>query len=237
VNWTVLRVTARALFGRRRFFLLLPLPALMVGLAALADGLGASPVDWAPPVILGLGLGVVLPVLALVIGAGVLGAEIDDGTIVHILAKPLPRREIILAKLVVAVVVTAVAVGIPMYVTGVMADSPRFGLGLVVGSTLGAAAYSALFLALSLLTRRPVLVGLVYVLIWEGLLGNVLSGTQVLSIRQYVITVADRVGPSDLLATSVSVPVALGMAFVFTVGATVLAVDRLRSFSIVGETS
>ena len=91
-----------------------------------------------------------------------------------------------------------------------------------------------LFILLSLLTRRPVLVGLVYVLIWEGLLGNLLSGTQVLSVQQYVIAVADRISESSYLSTSVSLPVSLAMAFIITVGATVLAIDRLRSFTVVG---
>jgi ABC-2 type transport system permease protein len=237
MNLTIVRITARALFGRRRFFLLLPLPLLVVGLAVLADALGEPPEEWGPSMIVGLGFAVVLPVLALVIGTGVLGAEIDDGTIVHVLSKPLPRREIILAKLSVAAVVTAVTVAVPMFATGLVAGSVRLGVGLAVGAAFGAVAYTALFLMLSLLTRRPVLVGLVYVLIWEGLLGNVLSGTQVLSIQQYVIAVSDRVARSDLLTTSVSLPVALAMGFIVMVGATVLAVDRLRSFTVVGETS
>ena len=111
-------------------------------------------------------------------------------------------------------------------------------VGLVVGALVGSIAYSALFVALSLLTRRPVLLGLIYVLIWEGLLGNFLTGTRVLSIQQYVIAVADRVSHSATCSTPRSrSPVALGMAFVFAVGATLLAIDRLRSFSVVGETS
>ena len=43
------------------------------------------------------------------------------------------------------------------------------------------------------------LLGLVYILIWEGLLGQFVSGTRVLSIEQYVITIADRIAPTDLL--------------------------------------
>jgi ABC-2 type transport system permease protein len=237
MNMTIARITARALFGRRRFLLLLPLPALVIGLAVLANSLGAGSNDWGAPVIVGLGLGVVLPVIALVVGTGVLGSEIDDGTISHILAKPLPRSEIILAKLVVAIVVTAVTVGVPLFVTGLIASSVPLAVGLVVGSVVGSIAYSALFLALSLLTRRPVLVGLLYVLVWEGLLSNLLDGTRVLSIRQYVITVADRVAQSDILNSRLSLPLALGMTFVVAVGMTLLAVDRLRSFSVVGETS
>jgi ABC-2 type transport system permease protein len=236
MNPTIVRITARALFGRRRFLLLLPLPLLVVGMAVLADALGEPPDEWGPPIIVGLGIAVVLPVLALVIGTGVLGAEIDDGTIVHILAKPLSRREIILAKSAVAVVVTATTMAVPMFAIGLVAGSTRLAVALAVASALGAMAYTAVFIALSLLTRRPVLVGLVYVLIWEGLLGNLLSGTQVLSIQQYVIAVADRISQSPFLSTSVSLPVSLAMAFIFTVGATVLAIDRLRSFTVVGET-
>ncbi|MEU8420207.1 ABC transporter permease subunit [Micromonospora sp. NPDC048835] len=234
---TITWITARGLFGRRRFLLLLPLPLVLLGLAVLCRSLGVDPGEWGPPVLVGLGLAVVLPVVALIIGTGVLGAEIDDGTVVHILTKPLPRWQIVLPKLGVSAGVTAATVAVPLYVAGVLADSVRLGLALAVAGALGALAYSAFFLALSLVTRRPVLLGLVYVLIWEGLLGNFVSGTKVLSIQQYVIALADRIAPTGLLETSVSVPVASVMTALFSVGFTVLAIDRLRSFSVAGETS
>lgn len=237
MNTTIIAITTRALFGRRRFLLLIPLPALMVGLAVLVRALGADPKDWAQPVIIALGMAVVLPVVALVVGTGVLGSEIDDGTLAHVLAKPLPRSEIILSKLLVAFLVTAVTVCVPFFLVALVAGSVSLGIGLVVGGLLGSLAYCSLFVALSLLTRRPVLVGLVYVLVWEGLLGNFLSGTRVLSIQQYVIEVADRVSRSDLINGNVSLAVSLAMSFVFVAGATLLAIDRLRSFSVVGETS
>jgi ABC-2 type transport system permease protein len=237
INPTIVWITMRGLLGRRRFLLLLPLPAMVVGLALLAESLGAEPVDWAQPILVGLGIAVVLPVMALIVGASVLGSEIDDGTIVHILTKPLPRREVVLSKLLVAVVATAATVGAGMFLAGLVAGSVRLGLGLVAGTVVGVLAYSALFLALSLVTRRPVLVGLVYILIWEGLLGNVVSGTRVLSIQQYVITVSERVADTTLFEGTVSVPVSLAMAAGVSVAATVLAIDRLRSFSVAGETS
>ncbi|MCG5440937.1 ABC transporter permease [Micromonospora foliorum] len=234
---TITWITARGLFGRRRFLLLLPLPLVLLGLAVLCRSLGVDPGEWGPPVLVGLGLAVVLPVVALIVGTGVLGAEIDDGTVVHILTKPLPRWQIVLPKLAVAAGVSAATVALPLYVAGVLAESVRLGLALAVAAALGALAYSALFLALSLVTRRPVLLGLVYVLIWEGLLGNFVSGTKVLSIQQYVIALADRLAPTGLLETSVSVPVASVMTALVSVGFTVLAIDRLRSFSVAGETS
>lgn len=233
---TVAWITARGLFGRRRFLLLLPLPILVVGLAALTRGFGVDPHEWAPPVILGLGFGVLLPVTALIVGTGVLGAEIDDGTIVHILAKPLPRWRIVLPKLLVAAAVTAATAAIPLYVAGVLASGVRLGLALVAGSVIGAVAYTALFLALSLITRRPVLLGLVYVLVWEGLLGNIVSGTRALSVQQYVVSISDKIADTSLFAGTVSIPVSAVMAGLVTVGFTVLAIDRLRSFSVAGET-
>jgi ABC-2 type transport system permease protein len=236
-NPTIARITLRALFGRRRFLLLLPLPMLVVGLAVLFDGLGARPEDWVEVIVGALGLGVVLPVLALIIGSGVLGSEIDDGTLAHILAKPLPRREILLSKLVIAVGVTTVTTGVPFALLGVIAGSGELALGLAAGAAVGSLVYCSLFTALSVATRFPVLIGLAYVLVWEGLLTNILSGAGVLSVQQYVRTVVDRVSASELTTSSVSLAVALSMAFVFTVGGTLLAIDRLRSFSVVGETT
>lgn len=234
---TISWITLRGLFGRRRFLLLFPLPVLLVGLAILARSAGVDPGQWGQPVVYGLGLGVLLPVTALIVGTGVLGAEIDDGTLLHILTKPLPRWQIVLPKLLVAAGVTALTVALPLYVAGVLADSVRFGLGLAAASAVGALAYSAFFLALSSVTRRPVLLGLVYVLIWEGLLNNVVTGTRVLSIQHYVVTVTDRIAPTPLLDGSVSLPVAIVMSVLFTIGFTMLAIDRLRSFSVAGETS
>jgi ABC-2 type transport system permease protein len=175
----------------------------------------------------------VLPVIALIVGTGVLGSEVDDGTIVHVLTKPLPRRDIILAKLLVASGVTALTAAVPLFVAGVLAGSVRLGVGLAVAATVGALAYSALFLLLSLLTRRPVLLGLVYILVWEGLLGRFVSGTRVLSIEQYVITIADRISPTGLFQGRVSLPVAA----IFALGGTLYAINRLGSFSMAGETS
>ena len=237
MNATIASITARALLGRRRFLLLLPLPLLLVGLAWLAHGLDPDPSAWGEPVVAGLGFAVVLPMIALVVGTGVLGAEIDDGTIVHVLATPVARRDIVLAKLAVAAGVTTAVAATAMFLTGVIVGSVRFGLGLAVACVVCSIAYSAVFLALSLLTRRPVLLGLLYVLIWEGLLGNFVSGTRVLSVQQYVVSLAARWADTTLLTGTVKIGVALGMSAAMIVAGAWVTINRLRSFSIAGETS
>ncbi|MBG0563225.1 ABC transporter permease [Actinoplanes aureus] len=234
---TVALITARGLLGRRRALLLLPLPLLLIGLAAICRANNLSPDQWGQAVIVGLGFAVVLPVVALIVGTGVLGSEVDDGTLVHILTKPLPRRDIILAKFGVAVLVTAITTTLPLFAVGLLAGSAELGIALAVAAVAGSIAYSALFVLLSLLTRRPVLLGLVYILVWEGLLGRFLSGTRVLSIEQYVITIADKLSPTDILPSQVGITTAIVMSAVFAVVCTVIAINRLGSFSLAGETS
>jgi len=180
---------------------------------------------------------VVVPLMSLIIGTAVVGSEIDDGTIVHILTKPIPRSEIVLTKLAVAAAVAAVVNAVTMFVCGAIMLDTRFAVGAAVGAAVGSICYCALFLALSLVSRRPVLLGLAYILLWEGLLGNVLAGTSNLSIEQFGLTLSIVVSGSDQLSAPVHTVTAIVMSGVFLVGATWLAINRLQSFTMRGETS
>jgi ABC-2 type transport system permease protein len=59
----------------------------------------------------------------------------------------------------------------------------------------------------------------------------------VLSIQQYVISLAHLWSGSDLIKGTVSITVAFIMSAVFTAVGFYFATDRLRSFSVAGETS
>jgi ABC-2 type transport system permease protein len=235
MNLTIIGITVRALLGRRRVLMLLPMPLVLVGLTLLGANVGEPEGDWGPAVFGNLGLSVILPLTALIVGSSVLGLEIDDGTITHLLTKPLPRSEIVLSKLAVAWVVTTVATGVPLAVAALIAGSTTLAVGLVLGAALGALAYTALFLALSVLTKRPVAVGLVYIMLWENVLVGFVDGAKVFSVREHATTVADTVGNTPLLDSSVSLTTALVMSAVFIVVGTVGATQRLRSFALTGE--
>lgn len=235
MNTTVMALTARALLGRRRVLLLLPMPLVLVGLTVVGVLSVADADDWGPPVFGGLGFAVVLPLTALIVGSSVLGLEIDDGTITHLLTKPLPRSEIVLSKLAVAWVVTTVATGIPMMVSAMIVGSGRLAAGLACGTLLGALAYCALFLALSLLTKRPVAVGLVYIMLWENLLVGFVDGARVLSVQQHATTFANAVADSELLNDTVPVVTAMIVAALFVAVGIVGATAKLRSFTLAGE--
>lgn len=236
-NPTIAGITLRGLLGRRRSLLLIPLPLVLIGMTAVGRLSGVAPKQWAPGILVALGMAVVVPLTALIIGTSVFGSEIDDGTIVHILTKPLARREIVLTKFAVAAGVTGVVAGVSMLAAGLVTGSGRLGLGLAVGALVSAVVYCALFVMLSLMLRRSVLIGLGYLLVWEGLLGNLLDGTKVLSVQQYSLTIAKQISGSALLKSYDSMTLSVVMCAVITVGALLLSVDRLRSFSLAGETS
>lgn len=172
------RITVRGLLGRRRFLLLFPLPVLLLIAAVIGRISGEEPQEWAEPVLTQIGFGVVLPLIAMIIGTGVLGSELEDGSAVTVLTTPVPRRTIVLTKLAVAIGLTTVATALPMFLAGIIVDSARLGVGLAAGAFVGSVAYCGLFVALSVLSRRPVLIALGYLVIWESTLANVLSGVR-----------------------------------------------------------
>jgi ABC-2 type transport system permease protein len=235
MNLTIIGLTARALLGRRRVLMLLPMPLVLVGITLIGVSSPVDGDDWGPTVFGNLGLSVILPLTALIVGSSVLGLEIDDGTITHLLTKPLPRSEIVLSKLAVAWVVTTVSTGIPLVVAALIAGSGSLAVGLAVAAALGSLAYSALFLALSVLTKRPVAVGLVYIVLWENVLVGFVDGARVFSVREHATTVADTIGNTSLIESNVSLTTSLIMAAVFIVVGTVGATQRLRSFALTGE--
>jgi ABC-2 type transport system permease protein len=223
------RITVRGLLGRRRFLLLLPLPLLLIGAAAIGRISGVDPERWADPVLTQVGFAVVLPLIAMIVGTGVLGSELEDGSAVT-------RGTIVLTKLAVAIGITTAATAVPMFVAGLIVDSVRLGLGLAVGAFVGTVAYTTLFVALSVVSRRPVLIALGYLVVWESTLANVLSGVRYLSIQQFAVAVGDRAASTDLVTGQLSSLYAVLATAVLAVAATTLAIDRLSAYSVRGET-
>jgi len=190
MNATISKLALQALLGRRRFWLLVAFPAAMVGLTALVVLMsGEDDPGW---MLVGqLGFTIVLPLVAILAASSVLGPEVDDGSVVYLLAKPVNRYGVAFSKWVVAWLATLVVGAGSLLLAGLVAGGGEQALGWFVASLVAATTYSAFFLALSAFTRHAVVVGLVFVLIWEGLLGGLLSGVAWLSIGQWGITVGD----------------------------------------------
>ncbi|NPC40929.1 ABC transporter permease [Nocardioides sp. zg-1230] len=231
INTTIAKLALQALLGRRRFFLLLAFPVLLLGLVALVTALVDG--DAAFSVLPNLGYPLVLPLVAILATSSVLGPEVDDGSIVYLLSKPVNRYGIAISKWLVALAATLVAGALPFLLAGPVTGHSTRATALFVAAAVAGTAYSALFLAISAVTRHAVIASLVFVLIWETLLGNLFSGVAWLSIGQWGLRIGHEI--SDYLPD----PANLGYAIVVSLAVTVVGVwfagDRLRSFSLRGD--
>ncbi|HEV7604385.1 MAG TPA: ABC transporter permease [Candidatus Limnocylindrales bacterium] len=227
-------VTLRGLLGRRRFVLLVLLVGLPVLIGLLIRVSGGRP-D-ADRVLDTLVVRTIMPIVALVIGTAAIGSEIEDGTAVFLMIKPIPRWKIVLAKALVAAGLTVALVVPSVVLTGLLlgtrADPTTSIVGFSVACLAGGSAYAVGFTTLSVFTSRALLVGLGYTLIWEGVLAGLLEGTKFLSVRQATLGVAAALGVKlrDPLAPAVSVAVLA----ILLAGGFALASWRLARFEIRG---
>ena len=231
----LIEVTLRGLLGRRRTLLMILLVGLPVLIALLIRVSGGRP-D-ADRVLDTLMVRTVMPLVALILGTAAIGSEIEDGTAVYLMIKPIPRWRIALAKGVVAAGLTVALVVPAVVLTGILLGSRTDPMTSIVGygvaCFVGGSAYAIAFMTLSVFTTRALLLGLAYTLIWEGVLSGLLEGTKFLSIRQATLGVAASLGvdvPGDPLDPAVSVAV----LSVVLIGGFLLASWRLTRFEIRG---
>jgi ABC-2 type transport system permease protein len=220
-NPVIASITVRATLGRRRA-LLFAIPAVI--LIALTLVLRAShpaqQASWPDQVLGDFGFSVLLPLTALIVGTGVIGAEIDDGSAIHLLATPVRRASIVMTKFAVAAALTMAFAAVPELIAGLLAPgTAKLGVALFVGALVGSVIYTAVFVMASVLTTRAIAVGLLYVLIWEGLLGNLVGA----------------IHPDKNLNAGLTLTTSVLLGAVVTVGALVLATRRLSAFAIKGE--
>jgi ABC-2 type transport system permease protein len=240
VNRTIFAVTLRELTGQRRSLLLVLLAAVPIALAIIYQfGDRADPQDWAANVLLhGVVVTLVLPLTCLVIGTSALGTEIDDGTVVYLLTKPISRTSIVTAKFAAAGLVSATLVVVATAISGAIgvAGAPSHGLvpAFTIAVGLAALGYTALFVLLSVVTSRALLVGLAYVFVWEGVLTNLFSATAYLSIREYCLAIADAITTlsPDVFSSQIGAGYAFPLLAAVTVSALYVAVRRLQTLEL-----
>jgi len=236
ISPTIVRLGVQGVFGRRRGILLLVLPFVLVGLAVLVRALVGQDDGATEATLYTFGMAVLLPLIALLATSGLLAPEIDDGSISYLLAKPISRHTIVASKLVVAVACVLVFAAVPMLVAGLVlrTGKPEVGLGFAVGSLAGGAAYCAVFALLSVMTRHAVAIGLVYVLVWEGLLGGLLDGIRWLSVTRWSSEVVDRIAGLSLVEDLPFAYAVVALLVVAGVG-TWRTGWQLRGFNLTGD--
>ena len=244
MNTTVFALTLRQIVDQRRILLaglaavLAPIALALIYRAGNFD----DPVDWTANALLdSIVIRIVMPLICLLVGTSAMGAEIEDGTAVYLLSKPLARREIIFAKAAAAILVAAAcllpATALAPQLSLEGADGEGLVPGFLIATALGICAYNMIFVLLSVATSHPLVFGLGYVFVWEGLLGDLFTGTRYLSVRQYCLGIADGITtvPERVFQAELNTGVALALMLVVIAGATALATRSLARFELRAE--
>jgi ABC-2 type transport system permease protein len=233
----IVALTLRSLVDRRRFWLMVLLAAVPVLIALVGRMFGDD--RFSERVFDQLVIRTVLPLIALVFGAAALGTELEDGTIVFLLTKPVRRARIALAKGLVAAGLTAALIVPATILTGLVVTAQD---GSLVGATLayaiavavGGTAYALGFLALSSFTSRALALGLGYVLLWEGVLSGLFEGTRVFSVRQATLGLAAMLQGSSGVSGTIGGSTSLVVLAAVIVGSLALTSWRLSRYQLRG---
>lgn len=190
MNAAVFRLALRSLLGRSRVIVLMAMSAALVLLAVIirVAPTGQLEATGAPlDLVRTFGIGVVVPIVTLIGTTTLLTSEFDDGSIIYLLSKPVPRGAIVASKMLVILASSMVFAVLPMALAALIMVGTDGGLwwGALLGGTVSAVAYTGAFAVLALLVKRSVTGCLLYWLVWEALLTSVLSPAQYLSARAY----------------------------------------------------
>lgn len=205
------------LWSRRTVFmgLIVGVPVLIAAVVRALSELGAAPVSVnnsavTGPVIFGLmiwGFFVrfSVPVLGVFYGTSLIADEVEDKTITYLFSRPIPRGAVLVGKYL-AYLVCTIFVVLPAVALVWLLVIPLGGslgasfpdllkdLGLLA---LGLAVYGALFAYVGAALKRPLLVGLVFVLGWEPIAVALPGYLRRLSVAYYLQGLVPHAMPSD----------------------------------------
>jgi ABC-2 type transport system permease protein len=143
-----------------------------------------------------------LPLTALIYSSGIIQDEQEDQTITYLLMRPIPKWAIYLMKLS-ATLVTTIALVIVLTIvtyaaiylgtTGTpLSDVALRCLKACAVHSLAIITYCCLFGLMSLITKRVLVVGILYIAIFEGLFANLPLSIRLITIIYYARMIAYR---------------------------------------------
>jgi ABC-2 type transport system permease protein len=244
--FTITRLTIRQFLRSRSIFVVLGLALLPSGLALIVQ-LAANDLSlndrweiFADILYQGMYVGTLLPLATLILATSAIGDEIEDRTLQYLALKPISRARIVLEKALAAFVVLAPAIWLgiaTMWTIVAWGDFDGMRELLVpalLSSLVAVVGFGSLFLLLSMVIQRALLVGIFYVFIWESSLSRWLPGLRAISIRHYteslfVRLVDDRTVTVDQASAQGTLLITVGC---LTVLSLVLATWRLRAMSL-----
>lgn len=146
-----------------------------------------------------------LPLASAIFSSGVISQEIEQKTIVYLLTRPVPRAQLLILRtlasaLVVSIVtiIAAIALSFSVFGSGALSNPILYRdfKAIIVGSL----AYGSLFVLISLIINRSMIVSLLFAFAWETSVPNMPGSVYLLSVSSYLTAIAQR--PSAGVATN-----------------------------------
>lgn len=212
-----------------RIIALLALGAVAVVLGiAIGSNAEADPLDDGTILIASFGLTLFVPVTTLVFASAVLGEPNEDGTLVYLWLRPIARWRIVAAALAATLTVTLPVVVVPLVLAAAATGGgPDLVTGTLAACLVATAGYAGVFTWLGLRTKRALVWGLAYILIWEGFVARAGDTASRLAIRANARSLLTHLsgGPERLI--DVSQPTAIAIPLVAAAVATFFTIRRL----------
>jgi ABC-2 type transport system permease protein len=143
-----------------------------------------------------------VPFSALMLGSGQIQDEVEDQTLTYLLIRPMPRWLIYLVKVVATTLVTAALTGVftlvtlaAIYLNNTMVRepiTPGFAFRMTALLMLASAAYSTVFTALGVFFKRAMVLGMGYIITFEGVFANAGLAIRNATIMYYTRVLAER---------------------------------------------
>lgn len=242
LNRTVMWLTWRQLFAQRRLWLaaafsLVPLLVTVFYRFTVDDREGAT-LTFFTGLNANLIIGILVPIAAAVFGTTAFGGEVDDGTLVYLLIKPVARWSVLLSKYVVATACT-IAVMVPgmalpwLLLRGSEVSDSAF-VGFAVAGAAASATYCAIFLVLGLASKRALVFALLYIIAFETVASRNIVGLKSLSVREFAVAISQAASSGAIAPDGYVVPIttAYVMTAVFIVVALVVGLRKLVRYEV-----
>jgi ABC-2 type transport system permease protein len=227
---TIWWITLKSQASRARLLALGLLGLVGIGVG-LAVGVGPTVdhLDAGTNFINAFGLSLYAPVVTLVFASAALGDPAEDGTLVYLWLRPVPRWEIVLGTCLATLTVTLPLVLVTLVVAATLTEGgAELIRGTLVSTTLAVVAYAGLFTWLGLRVRRALVWGLAYILLWEGFVASAGRSAARLAVRAYTRSVLARATGIHLKLATVSTFYSVVVPLVTGVAAAAVTVRRLR---------
>lgn len=229
-TWTLFSLSARALARAGRTLALVGIALLPIVVAGAQRLEGEEPRAEVYADLLGqLVIPTVIAFVALVLAASAIGEDREDGTILFIVATSIPRLGLAAAKAAAAWLVAMCVLAPSLIVTAALLGQTATGqIGWPLAAlALVSAAYAGVFSWVSLLTRRAIVVGAVYVLLWEGTIATFADSADRFSVAAYGRRLAAS-GVADVEAPDVGLAAAVVVLLAVTLAGVALTARALR---------